>query len=165
LLLQIFEFEAGLDEQPSNHMKLSGKVALVTGSAQGIGQSIAIRLAKEGADIIIDDRQKDGGAQDTLKAVEAAGRKGCIIQGDLGNLADDRNLITEGVKTMGKIDVLVNNAGVERRADFWDVTEKEYDFVLNINLKGTFFVTQDFVNHLRATRRPGKVIYISSVHE
>ncbi len=66
---------------------------------------------------------------------------------------------------MGQIDILVNNAGVERHADFWDVTEKDYDFVMHINLKGTFFLTQDFVNHLRATKRPGKIINISSVHE
>jgi glucose 1-dehydrogenase len=66
---------------------------------------------------------------------------------------------------MGKIDILVNNAGVEKHADFWDVTEKDFDFVLQINLRGTFFITQDFVNHLRATNRPGRVINISSVHE
>src|SRR5262249_55881777 len=87
------------------------------------------------------------------------------IQGDLGNLADDRRLVNEGVAAMGKIDILVNNAGVEKHADFWEVTEQEYDFVLDINLKGTFFITQDFVNHLRATKRPGKIINISSVHE
>jgi glucose 1-dehydrogenase len=146
-------------------MKLEGKVALVTGSAQGIGQAIAIRLAQEGADVIVDDRQKGEGTAETLKAIEAFGRKGCVIQGDLGNLADDRRLVSEGVAQMGKIDILVNNAGVEKHADFWDVQEKDYDFVLNINLKGTFFITQDFVNHLRETKRPGKIINISSVHE
>ncbi|MEO6054400.1 MAG: glucose 1-dehydrogenase [Chthoniobacterales bacterium] len=146
-------------------MKLTGKVALVTGSAQGIGQSIAIRLAQEGADIIIDDRQKGAETDKTLAAVEATGRKGYVIQGDLGNLTDDYRSIKEGVEKMGKIDILVNNAGVEKRADFWDVTEKDFDFVMNINLKGTFFMTQDFVNHLRETKRTGKIINISSVHE
>jgi glucose 1-dehydrogenase len=146
-------------------MKLEGKVALVTGSAQGIGQAIAIRLAKEGANIIVDDRGGNTGAAETVKAIEATGRKACVITGDIANLDDNSRLISEGVLNMGQIDILVNNAGVERHADFWDVTEKDYDFVMHINLKGTFFLTQDFVNHLRATKRPGKIINISSVHE
>jgi glucose 1-dehydrogenase len=146
-------------------MKLEGKTALVTGSAQGIGQAIAIRLASEGADIIIDDRLGNSGAHETLEQIVALGRKACVIGGDLANLADNRRLITEGVMNMGKIDILVNNAGVEKHADFWDVTEADYDFVLHINLKGTFFLTQDFVNHLRETKRGGKIINISSVHE
>jgi len=146
-------------------MKLQGKVALITGSAQGIGQAIAIRLAQEGADIIIDDRLGNTGAAETRKEVEALGRKASVIGGDLANLEDNRRLITEGVSNHGQIDILVNNAGVEKHADFWDVTEAEYDFVLDINLKGTFFLTQDFVNHLRSTNRTGKIINISSVHE
>lgn len=146
-------------------MKLEGKVALVTGSAQGIGQAIAIRLAKEGADIIIDDRLGNTGAQETCKEIEALGRRAIVVGGDLANLADNRRLITEGVSNLGKIDILVNNAGVEKGADFWNVTEADYDFVLNINLKGTYFLTQDFVNHLRDTKRTGKIINVSSVHE
>ena len=146
-------------------MKLAGKVALITGSAQGIGQAIAVRLAKEGADIIIDDRLGNDGAQETRKLIEAEGRRACVIGGDLASLADNRRLITEGIMNMGQIDILVNNAGVEKHADFWDVTEADFDFVLHINLKGTFFLTQDFVNHLRETKRPGKIINVSSVHE
>lgn len=146
-------------------MKLEGKVALVTGSAQGIGEAIAIRLAREGADIIIDDRLGNTGALNTRKEIESLGRRACVIGGDLASLADNRRLISEGVMNMGQIDILVNNAGVEKHADFWDVTEADYDFVLHINLKGTFFLTQDFVNHLRDTKRPGKIINISSVHE
>jgi glucose 1-dehydrogenase len=145
-------------------MKLEGKVALVTGSAQGIGQAIAIRLAQEGADIVIDDRKVEG-AQDTLKQVEAIGRRGLVVQGDLGKIDDDRRIVKEGVAHFGKIDILVNNAGVEKAAPFWEVTEADYDFVLNINLKGTFFATQAFVQHLMETKRPGRVINISSVHE
>ena len=124
-------------------MKLEGKVALVTGSAQGIGQGIAVRLAQEGADVVIDDRKADG-AQETLRLVEAAGRRGVIVQGDLGKLEDDVRMVAEGVAHFGKIDILVNNAGVEKAAPFWEVTEQDYDFVLDINLKGTFFATQSF---------------------
>jgi len=145
--------------------KLSGKVACVTGSGQGIGQAIAIRFAQEGADVVVDDRVIGESAQQTLEAIRKLGRRAVSVQGDLSNPADDRRVITEGVAQLGKIDILVNNAGVERRAEFWDVTEQDFDFVLGINLRGTFFITQDFVNHLRATKRPGRVINISSVHE
>jgi len=145
--------------------KLAGKVACVTGSGQGIGQAIAIRLAEEGADVVVDDRVIGESAQQTVAAIQKLGRRAIAVQGDLGNPADDRRVINEAVAQMGKLDILVNNAGVERRADFWDVTEQDFDFVLNINLRGTFFITQDFVNHLRATNRPGRIINISSVHE
>jgi glucose 1-dehydrogenase len=146
-------------------MKLEGKVALVTGSGQGIGQAIAIRMAQEGADVIVDDRKIGESAEETADAIRKLGRKVHIFQGDLSNMADNRRMISEGVQQLGKIDILVNNAGVEKRADFWEITEEDYDFVLNINLKGTFFATQDFVNHLLDTKRPGRIINISSVHE
>ncbi|MEY4842329.1 MAG: hypothetical protein RJA12_1053 [Planctomycetota bacterium] len=146
-------------------MKLAGKVALVTGSGQGIGQAVAIRLAKEGADVIVDDRVIGESAQQTVDAIKALGRRVHAVAGDLANPADDRRVIAEGVAAMGKIDILVNNAGVEKRNDFWNVTEAEYDFVMQINLRGTFFITQDFVNHLRQTNRPGRIINMSSVHE
>jgi len=146
-------------------MKLEGKVALVTGSGQGIGQSIAIRLAQEGADVIVDDRVIGESAEETVAQIEKCGRKATAVEGDLSNTDDDRQVIAQGVEAMGKIDILVNNAGVEKNASFWEVTEKDYDFVMNINLRGTFFITQDFVNHLRETKRAGRIINISSVHE
>ncbi|HEY8902042.1 MAG TPA: glucose 1-dehydrogenase [Chthoniobacterales bacterium] len=146
-------------------MKLDGKVALVTGSGQGIGQAIAIRLAQDGADIIVDDRKIGESAQETADAITKLGRRVHLFQGDLANPDDNRRLVSEGVAALGKIDILVNNAGVERHGDFWDVTEADFDFVLNINLRGTFFVTQDFVKHLMETKRAGRIINISSVHE
>ncbi|HEY2342926.1 MAG TPA: glucose 1-dehydrogenase [Chthoniobacteraceae bacterium] len=149
----------------STTQKLAGKVAFVTGSGQGIGQAIAIRLAEEGADVAVDDRVIGESAQQTVAAIEKLGRRAVTVQGDLSNPEDDRRVIDEAVAKLGKLDILVNNAGVERRADFWDVTEADFDFVININLRGTFFITQDFVKHLRATNRPGRIINISSVHE
>lgn len=146
-------------------MKLEGKVAIVTGSGQGIGRAIAIRLAQDGADIVVDDRKIGESAQETAEAIKKLGRKVYLFQGDLSSLDDNRRLIAESVQNLGKVDILVNNAGVEKRADFWDVTEADFDFVLNINLKGTFFATQDFVKHLMETKRPGRIINISSVHE
>ena len=146
-------------------MKLAGKVALVTGSSGGIGQAIAIRLAEEGADIVIDYRSHPDGAEETKTKVEATGRKGQVVKADLSVIEDIRKLINEGIQTFGKLDILVNNAGLEKRADFWDVTEADYDSVVNVNLKGVFFATQAIVQHLRETNRTGKIINISSVHE
>ena len=83
----------------------------------------------------------------------------------MGRIADGQQFITEAVRQLGKLDILVNNAGLEKRADFWDVTEADYDAVLNVNLKGLFFLTQAFVRHRMLAKGPGKIINISSVHE
>jgi glucose 1-dehydrogenase len=146
-------------------MKLAGKVALVTGSAQGIGRSIALRLADEGADLIVDDRPQNSQAETVAQSIRAKGRRCEVFGGDLANTGDDRRMISEGVRTLGQIDILVNNAGLERRASFWEVSEADFDLVLNVNLRGTFFTTQAFVKHLLDTQRPGRIINISSVHE
>jgi len=146
-------------------MKLKGKVALVTGSSQGIGQAIAVRLAQEGADVVINYRGHAEGAEATLAQVEATGQKGIIVKADLGTVSEVEHLVAEGIAHFGKLDILVNNAGIEKNASFWDVTEADYDSVLNVNLKGVFFATQALVKHLMATERPGKIINISSVHE
>ncbi len=146
-------------------MKLEGKVALVTGGSQGIGQAIAIRLAQEGADVIIDYRSHPQGAEETKAKVEATGRKGLIVKADLGIVSDIRRMVAEGIQQFGKLDILVNNAGLEKNASFWEVTEEDYDNVLNVNLKGVFFATQAIVQHLIETKRTGKIINISSVHE
>lgn len=140
-------------------------VVLVTGSAQGIGRAIAIRLAQEGARIVVEDRQDNAMAGQTLDSVRAAGSDGCVIAGDVGSVENDRAVIEQAVAKMGRLDVLVNNAGVERRAPFLDVTEADYDLVMNVNLKGAFFLTQAFVKHLRDTQRGGRIVNVSSVHE
>ncbi|WP_372438603.1 SDR family NAD(P)-dependent oxidoreductase [Pandoraea sputorum] len=140
-------------------------VVLVTGSAQGIGRAIAIRLAQEGARIVVEDRQDNAMAGQTLDSVRAAGSDGCVIAGDVGSVENDRAIIEQAVAKMGRLDVLVNNAGVERRAPFLDVTEADYDLVMNVNLKGAFFLTQAFVKHLGDTQRGGRIVNVSSVHE
>ncbi|HKA56631.1 MAG TPA: glucose 1-dehydrogenase [Candidatus Binatia bacterium] len=146
-------------------MKLAGKIALVTGSSKGIGRAIAVRFAQEGADVVINYNRTPGGAQEVLREVEAAGRRGLMVQADLSNTAQARELVTTTVEHFGRCDILVNNAGIETHAPFWEVTEADYDRVLNVNLKGIFFTTQAMVQHLMKSKRPGKVINISSVHE
>ncbi|MBI4784080.1 MAG: glucose 1-dehydrogenase [Oscillatoriophycideae cyanobacterium NC_groundwater_1537_Pr4_S-0.65um_50_18] len=155
-------------------MKLENKVALVTGSSQGIGQAIAIRLAQEGASVVINYRSHPEGAEETLRRVQEASGKcymaqcpkvGATIQADLSSVREAQELVRESIEQFGKLDILVNNAGLEKNKDFIDVSEADYDKVLDVNLKGIFFTTQAFVKHLKETNRPGKVINISSVHE
>src|SRR6201993_2896510 len=146
-------------------MKLIGKKALVTGSNQGIGQGIALRLAQEGADVIIDYVTHPETAAETVRIVEKLGRRAVAVQGDISKVADTQRMVAESVEALGGLDILVNNAGVEKNAPFWEVSEADYDFVLNINLKGAFFATQAFVKHRMQVKQPGKAINVSSVHE
>jgi glucose 1-dehydrogenase len=146
-------------------MKLEGKSVLVTGSSQGIGAAIAVRLAEEGADVIVNYHSHPEEANAVVAKIVALGRRAVAIAGDLGAVPSVYKLIDDSVAALGKLDILVNNAGVEKNASFWDVTEHDYDFVLNTNLKGPFFATQAFVKHLQSRKAPGKIINISSVHE
>ncbi len=145
--------------------RLQGKVAIVTGSSSGIGQAIAIRLASEGAAVVIDYRNHPEGADDTKTRIETAGGKAIVVQADVSSLTDIQNLIDQAWQQLGPCGILVNNAGIEKAANFWDITEQEYDAVLNVDLKGPFFLTQAFVRRLRDARLPGHIINISSVHE
>jgi glucose 1-dehydrogenase len=145
--------------------RLEGKVAVVTGSGSGIGQAIAERLAQEGANLVVDYRDHIEQAQATVQKIESAGGKAVLVKADITSLTDGVNLIDQAWQQLGSCDILVNNAGIEKRADFVDVTEADYDAVMNVNLKGAFFLTQAFVRRLKAAGKPGRVINISSVHE
>lgn len=145
--------------------RLAGKVAVISGAGSGIGQAIAIRFASEGATVVVNYLDKPEGAEETKAKAEAAGGKAITVQGDVTKVADTHNLIEQAWKQLGRCDILVNNAGIEIGADFWDVTEQDYDAVLNVNLKGAFFLTQAFVRRLRDAKQPGRIINISSVHE
>jgi glucose 1-dehydrogenase len=146
-------------------MRLNGKNALVTGASRGIGRGIAIRFAQEGANIAINYVGAVEAAQETLAAVTALGVQGVILAADVGDVAGVQGLVQAATDALGPLDILVNNAGVEKHAAFWDVTEADYDKVLNVNLKGTFFAAQAMVRHLKAAGRPGRIVNISSVHE
>ena len=145
--------------------KLSNKVAIITGSGQGIGQGIAERFAQDGAKVVIDYIGSADGAEETLKAVQAAGSEGIMVQADITSPDDRQKLIHAAVTAYGTIDILVNNAGIEKKAAFWEVSEADYDKVLAVNLRGPFFLTQVFVNKLRELKKKGSIVNISSVHE
>jgi glucose 1-dehydrogenase len=145
--------------------RLAGRTAIVTGAGSGIGQGIAKRLGSEGARVVIDYVGSEAGADDTRKAVEAAGGEAVVVQADVTKAADIEKLVETAWTRFGGADVLVNNAGMEKKSDFRDTPEAEYDRVLAVNLKGPFFLTQAFVRRLGAAKKPGRVINISSVHE
>ena len=147
--------------------RLEGKVAAITGGNQGIGLGIAERFIQEGASVSICYLSDTAGTEKVVEGLRkmSTGGKAVAIQADVSKLADGQRFISQTVSQLGELDILVNNAGVEKRAPFWEVTEADYDFVLNVNLKGLFFVTQAMVRYLMQAKRPGKIINISSVHE
>jgi glucose 1-dehydrogenase len=148
-----------------SEQRLAGKVAVVTGSSSGIGQAIAVRLAKEGADVVVNYHSDKEGGEETVQKIEALGRKAVLVGADVSKVTEIPKLLDAAWQQLGKADVLVNNAGVEKGAEFWEVTEEDYDLVMEVNLKGPFFTTQAFVQRLREKKMPGRVINISSVHE
>ena len=151
--------------------RLAGKVAIITGGDQGIGRGIALRLAAEGADVAFCYLSNRTGAEQVIATITgeaagaATGRRALAQKIDVRDIAQVQTFIRTVFDYFGTADVVVNDAGVERRADFWDVTEDEYDLVLDVNLKGVFFTTQAVVRRWMAAKRPGKIINISSVHE
>jgi glucose 1-dehydrogenase len=146
-------------------MKLEGKTVLITGGSQGIGQGIAFRLAEEGADIAIDYVGNSEAADATVAQIEKRGRRALAIEADISSVDQIHSMMKQAVDSFGGVDVLINNAGVEKHASIWEATEHDYDLVLTINLKGAFFASQAFVQHRMAIKKPGKIINISSVHE
>jgi glucose 1-dehydrogenase len=145
--------------------RFTDKVAIVTGSSSGLGQSIAIRLGSEGASVVVDYRSHIDAANETKSKIEAAGGKAILVSADIIKSADVQNLVEQAYAQLGGCDILVNNAGVEKHAPFWEATEEDYDLVLNTNLRAAYFLTQRFVQKLMAAKKPGRVINISSVHE
>lgn len=146
-------------------MTLAGKNALVTGGDQGIGQAIALKLAEEGADVVVNYRRNRDGAEETRTRIRQMGRNAAAIQADVGEIDAARRLVDESIAALSSLDILVNNAGVEKHAPFVDVTEADYMEVIHVDMTAPFFLTQAFVRHLVDRKLPGKVINVSSVHE
>jgi len=146
-------------------MKLEGKTVLITGGSQGIGQGIAFRLAEEGADIAVDYVGNPASADATVAQIRKRGRRALAVQADISSVDQIHSMIKQTVDSLGGVDVLINNAGVEKHASIWEATEHDYDLLLTINLKGAFFASQAFVQHRMAVKKSGKIINVSSVHE
>jgi 2-deoxy-D-gluconate 3-dehydrogenase len=140
--------------------RLDGKVALVTGASTGLGQAIAAGLARAGADIAGVGRSDFA---DTAAAVTGAGRRFQAIRADLGGRPDCAGIVRDTVAALGRVDILVNNAGIIRRADALEFTEKDWDDVMDVNLRSVFFLSQAAARQMLAQGGGGKVINIASM--
>ena len=144
-----------------DRLKLKGKVALVTGAAQGIGKAVALLLARNGADIVVSDINLEK-AEETAKEIESIGAKAMAVKVDVANLSDVEGMVVAILERFDKIDILVNNAGITRDKLILRMTEEDWNAVLNVNLKGTFHCTKAVIRHM-AKQRSGKIVSIASV--
>ena len=142
-------------------MKLQNKVALVTGSSQGIGRGIAVRLAREGADLIINGRKEDEGVRETLEQVRAEGRRACFIAADVGEAANCYRLIEQAVEQMGRLDILVNNAGIIINKLVVDMTREDWERIQAVNATAAFLHCREAVKAMMPNKS-GTIVNIAS---
>jgi NAD(P)-dependent dehydrogenase (short-subunit alcohol dehydrogenase family) len=142
---------------------LSGKRALVTGAGMGIGQGIAIELARQGADVAVHYAHSEKDANETASEIERLGVGHALVQGDLSKASECERVVDEAANSLGGLDVLVNNAGVTRALDFLDTDETTYDEMFDLNMKGYFFCARRAVP-LMLEAGGGSIINITSVH-
>jgi 2-deoxy-D-gluconate 3-dehydrogenase len=138
---------------------LSGRTALVTGANTGLGQAIAIALAGAGADVVAAGRTR---ADDTARQVEALGRRFLFVRADFAATEPVQPVVDAALGLNGRLDILVNNAGTIHRADSLDVTEENWDTVMNTNLRSVFFLSQAVARHM-AARHGGKIVNVASL--
>jgi glucose 1-dehydrogenase len=146
-------------------MSLKGKVAIVTGGNSGIGQAIVLALAAAGANIVIDYISRPDATEALERQVCALGDRAIGVAGDVSQLTELQKLVAAAIASFGRLDIMVNNAGVETRTSVLDTTEADYDKVLRINLKSAFFGTQLAAKQMIAQGGGGRIINLTSVHE
>ena len=142
-------------------MELEGKIALVTGAAQGIGKAISLLLAQRGADIVVSDINLEK-AEETAKEVETLGRRAMATRANVAIFDEVEKMVQEIIDRFSRIDILVNNAGIARDKLLLRMTEEDWDLVLDINLKGTFNCTKAAIRYM-SKQRSGKIVNIASV--
>jgi glucose 1-dehydrogenase len=146
-------------------MSLTGKAAIVTGGNSGIGRAIALELAKQGAQVVINYVVNPAAAEEMEKQIVASGGQAIGVKADVSKVVELQAMVDACVKAFGRVDILVNNAGVETRTSVLDTTEEQYDRVLDINLKSAFFATQIAAKQMIKQGGGGRIINITSVHE
>jgi glucose 1-dehydrogenase len=146
-------------------MQLDQKVAIVTGSDSGIGRAIAIQFAQEGATVVINYAHSQDKAEQVREIIEQNNGKALVIQADVSQYQQAMGLIQQTVEHFNRLDIMVNNAGIEIHNAFLDVTEEQWDRVLSVDLKGAFFCAQAAAREMVKRKTSGRIINISSVHE
>ena len=144
-------------------MELKGKSAIVTGGSLGIGAAIAVELAREGANVAINYRKHDTEAKEVAKKIEKLGRKCLVIKADVTNYNDAESMFKQAVKEFGGLDILVCNAGINIDRVIWKMSEKDWDNVINVNLKGYFIYNKLAAVYFKE-RRSGKIVNITSIN-
>src|SRR5690606_28981334 len=129
-------------------MALTGKIALVTGSSSGIGKAIAIRLAREGCDVCVNYHSNQQGGEDTKQQIEQFGRRAIAVQANVGRAGEVRALVQRCITDLGGLDIMVNNAGISIPNSILDVTEAQWDLVIEVTLKGVFLGLQEAARHM-----------------
>jgi glucose 1-dehydrogenase len=146
-------------------MNLKDKVAIVTGGNSGIGMAIAMELARQGANLVIDYIAHPEATEAMEKQIHDLGDRVIGVKADVSKVDDLQNLVDSAVKEFGRVDIMVNNAGVETRTSILDTTEQQYQKVMDINLKSAFFGTQLAARQMIKQGGCGRIINITSVHE
>src|SRR3954452_12981067 len=138
---------------------LDGRVALVTGASRGIGRAIALRLARDGAAVVVNYAGNAEAARGVVAEVEALGGRAVAVQADVGRVADVARLFDEAIGHFGRLDILVNNAGTILYKPLAEVTEEEFDRIFAVNVKGTYFACQQAARRMAAG---GRIVTFSS---
>lgn len=142
-------------------MKLQDRIALVTGASKGIGAAIAVGLAKEGADVAINYNGDRDGAEQTAQQVRALGRRALVVKADIGNVREIEEMFYTVKENFGRIDVLINNAGITGWTNLFEITQEKWDYVINTNLRGTFFCSLEAAKMMKETDG-GSIVNIST---
>ena len=143
-------------------MKLSNRVALVTGSSRGIGRATALAFAGEGADLVVNYRSQSDKAEEVVRQIRQMGRKAIAIKADIADRGEVDKMVEAAIGEFGKIDILMNNAGAISRAEFLDTSQEDWSIPMRTNLDGTFNCTQAVAKYM-VTRRYGKIINVASI--
>jgi glucose 1-dehydrogenase len=144
---------------------LNGKAAIVTGGDSGIGHAISLELGRQGAAVTVNFHRNEAAARATVAAIEAAGGRAQAVQGDVSSVADIGALVERTVAAYGRLDIMVNNAGMETRTSVLETTERQFDLVIAIDLKSAFFGVQAAARQMISQGGGGRIINISSIHE
>lgn len=157
---------------PADRLSLAGQAAIVTGASSGIGQATAVELARAGADVAVNYHGSEDGALETVRRIEALGRRGVTVKADVSQEDEIRSMFDAAERDLGPLDIVVSNAGIQKDAAIADMSLDEWNAVIGLNLTGAFLIGREAVQRFRTkgrredrSRALGKIVYNSSVHQ